>query len=366
MAKFLFVGCDLHEKEMLLVYAGDDGDVKRCRFRSERRWRKGLVRWLQHEAERVGAREVVFAYEASSAGFILYDDLIAAGVKCHVVAPTKLDRSPHHRRRKSDANDARVILDVLRAAYLAGAQLPGVWVPDRMTREAREVVRGRLRTAQKVAATKNEITSLLKRFGVERPRGVGCPWTKSFRQWVEGLVDCQGPLGPWVGATLGSLLSQLKMLEAEIEHFDSLIKALSHTERYEATSKALDEVKGVGLLVAMTFLVELGDLARFSNRRQVASYLGLVPSCYESGEADDRKGHITRQGPGRVRGVLSQAAWAWVRWDERARRKYDRLVARNPKKRKIALVAMMRQLAVVLWRRGLKAQRRAAARSKNT
>jgi transposase len=110
----------------------------------------------------------------------------------------------------------------------------------------------------------------------------------------------------------------------------------------------------------MVLLTELGDLGRFANRRQVAAYAGLVPSKDESGETADRKGHITHQGSSRVRHVLGQAAWSWVRWDAEARPVYERLKRRNPKHKKIALVAMMRRLLIRLWHRGLDAQRAAA------
>ena len=101
----------------------------------------------------------------------------------------------------------------------------------------------------------------------------------------------------------------------------------------------------------MVFLTELGDLNRFSNRRQLAAYLGLAPASFESGERNDRKGHITRQGPARVRKLLCQAAWARVRTDERTKATYERLVARNPKHKKIAVVACMRRLGIEMWHR---------------
>ena len=79
--------------------------------------------------------------------------------------------------------------------------------------------------------------------------------------------------------------------------------------------------------------------------------MGLTPTSHESGEQNDRKGHISRQGPPRLRRMLCQAAWAHVRHDPHAREVYERLVAKNPKKKKIALVAVMRRLAVRLWHR---------------
>jgi len=105
-------------------------------------------------------------------------------------------------------------------------------------------------------------------------------------------------------------------------------------------------------LTAIVFLTELGDLSRFANRRQIAAYLGLAPSSNESGERSDRKGHITHQGSSRVRKVLCQATWARVRYHEEEKIIYERIKAKNPKKKKIAVVASMRRLAVRMWHLG--------------
>jgi hypothetical protein len=102
----------------------------------------------------------------------------------------------------------------------------------------------------------------------------------------------------------------------------------------------------------MVFLTEVGDLQRFANRRQVASYLGLAPTSYESGQADDRKGHISRQGSPRVRKILCQASWVRVRYDPEDKAAYERIKARNPKKTKIAIVAGMRRLGIRMWHAG--------------
>jgi transposase len=71
----------------------------------------------------------------------------------------------------------------------------------------------------------------------------------------------------------------------------------------------------------------------------------------KAGQQNDRKGHISRQGPPRLRKVLCQASWVHVRHDAQARQIYQQLVLRNPKKKKIALVAVMRRLSVRLWHR---------------
>ena len=352
MGHYTFVGCDAHNKTLLLKVAMDrEASVQRS-FANTRPGREAMVRWLVGLAGEAGASTIYFAYEASGLGFTLHDELTAAGVTCWVLAPTKIARSPQHRRRKCDAKDAERLLDIVRAHVLAGSALPAVWVPDDEVRDAREVVRGRLAVAKRLTAAKTEVRSLLTRRGVERPKRLGKGWSKAFRGWLSGLVEGHGPLLWGARALLASLMAQVEFLEGELGYFDEQVAVLARQPRYAASTEAMTSFKGVGELTALAVATELGDLRRFSKRGQVGAYAGLVPRTDESGEATDRKGHITKQGPSRLRGVLSQAAHSWVRWDPGAKAVYERLVARNPKHKKIALVAMMRRLLLRLWHRG--------------
>ena len=101
----------------------------------------------------------------------------------------------------------------------------------------------------------------------------------------------------------------------------------------------------------MVYRTEIGYAGRFRRGRQVGKFVGLTPTSYESGQQNDRKGHISRQGPPRMRRMLCQASWVRVLHDDQERQVYHGLVARNPKKKKIALVAIMRRLGVRLWHR---------------
>ena len=113
------------------------------------------------------------------------------------------------------------------------------------------------------------------------------------------------------------------------------VERLARQPRYEEVVKELTREMGVGTLTAMVFLTEMGDLARFHNRRQIGAYLGVVPSCWESGEERDRKGHITHQGPWRVRKVLCQAAWTALRLDPETRAYGARLGRRGKPRKKV-------------------------------
>lgn len=356
MTHFILTGADVHDATMLLKIAVDSGSPQKRSFSNDREGRQAMIRHLQKISAAGCGAKTLFAYEASGLGFGLYDELTAAGITCYVLAPTKLERSPRHRRNKTDERDAEQILGVLRGHVLGGNELPAVWIPDLQTRDDRELVRARLDAAEKLTGLKTQIRCLLKRNSICKEADLGSGWTNGYRQWLWRFSDGQAEGLP-AGArlALSSLLRQMEAIEREIGELDDEVAALSRSCRYAGPMREIRKLKGVGLLTAMVFLTEIGDLSRFSNRRKIAAFLGLVPCADESGERNDRKGHITRQGPGRVRKVLCQAVWARIRSDPQARAVYQVLVARNPKHRKIAVVAMMRRLAIAMWHGGLRA-----------
>ena len=147
------------------------------------------------------------------------------------------------------------------------------------------------------------------------------------------------------------MLRQLSGIESEMENLEKLVRELGSQPRHKPIVEALMQEKGVGLLAALVYRTEIGQARRFHRGRHVGKFVGLTPTSHESGQQSDRKGHISRQGPPRLRKVLCQASWVHVRYDPYSREAYQRLVAKNPKKKKIALVAVMRRLAVRLWHR---------------
>lgn len=345
-SRILLSGMDVHDKTIVTQTSLGSGDPELRSWKNTQAGRKAMIRYFRGK----DAKRVLCAYEASSVGFGLYDQFRGEGIECHILAPTKIKRSQKDRKDKTDAKDALRILQVLRNHVFAGDELPRVWVPDLETRDDRELVRARLDTGKKVTSIKAQIRNLLKRSGTKKHAGVGKAWTKSYKNWLLDLG--QGRLeGLWPGArvALMTLLRNLKFLEGEESRLEREIGLLAEEERYRAAARALLNLPGVGLLTTMVFLTEMGDLGRFRNRRKVGSFLGLVPSSFESGEKDDRKGHITREGPSRIRKVLNQSTWARIRLVEKVKDSYEGLVFRNPKKKKIAVVALMRRLAIELW-----------------
>lgn len=349
----IMVACDLHDEQMLLKVARGRAPAKQRSVKNDRSGREKLLDWLRKESAAAGGAAVVFAYEASGQGFGLHDELTAAGFACHVLAPTKIARSSSHARRKTDARER--ILELLRGHVLAGNPLPNVWIPDLQTRDDRLIVRQRLDLSNKQRAVKAQIRCLLKQSPERCELPKSKSWSKSQRRWLQDM--CRSAAYPQgFRETLASLLRQLTFLDEELQRVEECLARLAETPRYAAAVQALDELNGVGPLTALVFLTEMGDPGRFANRRQVAAYLGLVPASQESGARNDRKGHITRQGPSRVRQVLCQAVWARVRHTGADHAVYQQLAAKNPKHKKIAVVAIMRRLAIRMWHRAREAQ----------
>jgi len=357
MKRIVMCGADVHDNSITTRIAVNKDKSETRVFRYTTPGRNSMFKYLKFVARTHGTEHMVMAYEASSLGFGLCDEAWDAGIECYVLAPTKMPQSEEQGKRKTDARDALKILEQLRGHLLAGNDLAKVWIPDPQTRDDREVVRMRLEVADKLSAARTQVRTLLKRNKVEKSKEEGKAWTVSDRQWLQRLTEPGHELALGGRVALASLLRQIAALEAEIQKLDEAVKTLAATDRYRAAVEVLDaQLTGVAVLTATVFLTELGDLRRFRNRKKVGAFLGLVPSSHESGERNDRKGHITRQGPARVRKVLCQAAWARIAFNEKEHKVHARIVAKNPKKKKIATVACMRRLGIRMWRMALRAQ----------
>jgi transposase len=350
MSKVIMIGGDVHDSSVRLrIASGAAESVGKSFVAADV---STMIAWIQEFAARRGATRIVFVYEASGQGFGLYDTLTAAGIECHVLAPTHLPHTARMRKNKTDDNDAQMLLEEVRAHVLAGRKLPAVWVPDPQTRDDREVVRMRLELGEKRTRVKNQIRHLAKRWKLALPGWFSKSgnWSKRSLLWLaEVAAGVVGHLATGVQVALGSLLDLYQELTRQLGVLDQAVARLARSDRYAQTFRKLKLLPGVGTLTAMVFLTEMGNLARFANRRQLAAYLGLAPTAYESGSQNDRKGHITRQGPARVRHLLCQAAWAALRASADWRARYERLKRGSSKRSKIAIVAVMRQLAIRMW-----------------
>lgn len=349
MAKTIICGCDLHDRSMLIKYACDLEEPKKMHCLGNDEARLKMIATLKDIAQKQEAERIVFAYEASGAGFGLFDQLTDAGIECYVIAPSRVAKSSKEKKAKTDEKDAQKLLELLRGHVLAGNPLPTVWIPPAKVRDDRDLMRMRISTKEDHNRIKLQMLSLLKRNKIVLPEYFrkNRNWSKRFVAWLENTVAAEMLEG--AAAVLRVYLQRLGELHQELLTLDRAVAKLAASERYQHGYTILRKLPGVGQLTAMLFLTEMGDLTRFSNRRQVAAFLGLCPSSNESGENNNRKGHITRQGPSWLRKVLCQAAWTAVRCDDTTRRRWERIRGGRSTRGKKAIVAVMRNLAIQMW-----------------
>jgi transposase len=164
-------------------------------------------------------------------------------------------------------------------------------------------------------------------------------WTVAGRQLLADLE-----MLPHAARRRDELLQWVELLDQQIAGLDVLI-AEEVKRRPEA--QRLRTHPGVGPQTALATVLTLGEVSRFAHARQVASYLGLVPSEYSSG-GKQRLGHISKQGSALLRFLLVEAGQTAVRFDEELKRAYQRMWARKGN-RAVAKVMVARRLAVRLY-----------------
>jgi transposase len=150
-----------------------------------------------------------------------------------------------------------------------------------------------------------------------------------------------------------SLRFSFDIVIRELEHLWQLRKELrrqlimlARSEPYKETVQILKSAPGIGIFTAIRLALEWGDLTRFKRKEDFASFLGLIPSEYSSGETE-RKGHITKQGNRSVRAWLVECSWIAIRYDPVLQNKFQRVYGRC-RSRKKAIVAVAHKLAIRL------------------
>jgi transposase len=141
---------------------------------------------------------------------------------------------------------------------------------------------------------------------------------------------------------LGQLREMILLARRQREQLEEKIEALAAKQKVPAP-------RGVGALTWVTLLVEMVQWERFQNRRQVASYCGLCPSEYSSGQTQ-RQGSIDKHGNPRLRHVLVEAVWRLLRWQPHYPPLQKLINAPLGRSRRRAAVAVARRLAIDLWR----------------
>jgi transposase len=138
--------------------------------------------------------------------------------------------------------------------------------------------------------------------------------------------------------TLEYQLELVEYLRQEILSITREIRELSRSEKYSKRVNSLLSILGVGLITAMSLIVELGDINRFRGEKAFAGYLGLIPTCKNSGEKI-RTGEMTPRGNKRLRTMLIESSWIAILYDKALAAKYAELRVKMGSQKAIIRIA---------------------------
>jgi transposase len=328
MAMMHYVGLDVHRNRSSIEVLDENG--KRVSGKEV------LGDWDKVIAEvEALPRPLAVCYEASCGYGYLHGRLSRMSDRVEVAHPGNL-RLIFKAKRKNDKVDASKLAKLL---YLDA--VPKVHVPSVDGRQWRGLIEFRRRLIDKRTAAKNQVRAVLRSNNLRPPKGTGL-WSKKGMAWLEHLKE----------DTLPSM--QLLQRDLLCDELEELAKKLARVEAELAkvaakhpAVKTLMTIPGVGVRTAEAFVAYVDDAERFRRSLRAGTYFGLVP-CQDSSAAKDRLGHITREGPPTVRKLLCEAAWQAVRRSPKVRAWFERITGDKPGRRKIALVAVARKLAVVM------------------
>jgi transposase len=244
-----------------------------------------------------GPAGLAVCYEAGPGGYALWRSLTALGVACDIVAPSLVPVRAGD-RVKTDRRDAKKL-----AALHRGGLLRYVQPPTPETEGLRDLVRCRddLRGAR--TAARHRVAKALLRHGRIYRDGKKA-WTKRHRVWVsqQRLDDALAQLA------LEQLLIHLDGIDRQLSALDARLEQIAADPRWSWQVERLNAFRGISTLTALGLIAEIGDFARFSHPRELASWLGITASEYSSGDQQHR-GHITKAGNRHARRLLIEAAW---------------------------------------------------------
>ena len=253
-----------------------------------------------------------------------------------IVAHARNVRLIGESRRKDDRLDAQVLA---RLARIDPQLLSPIQHRSAQAQADLSVIRARYALVRTRTALICAARGLTKSFG-ERIRS----------RYIRGFKPAMGDtLSPQLRVVLAPLLSALETITARIREYDAQIEKLAE-ESYPEVA-LLKQVKGVGTLIALTYILTLEDPRRFRKSRDAGCYVGLQPGRRNSGQSEPQL-HITREGDSYLRMVLVQGAQHILGpfgEDSDLRRWGLKLAERGGKSgKKRAIIAVARKLAVLL------------------
>jgi len=271
-------------------------------------------------------------------------ELQALGHTVRLMPPAYV--KPYVKRHKNDATDAEAICE---AVTRANMRFVATKTPEQQS--CLMLHRTRHLFIRQQTAVINAIRAHLAEFGIVAPVG-----RNGVEQLLGIVADPNDKRLPEVARVcIAALGTQLRVLKAQVLNFDRQIMAW---HRSNETSKRLDEIPGVGPVLATALVASVADPKAFRSGRDFSAWIGLVPKQYSSG-GKDKLGSISKQGDRYLRGLFTAGALAVIRYAKIHGTKHrpwlTALLARRPTK--VVAIALANKLARMAWAMMAKGER---------
>jgi len=328
----VFAGLDVDKRSISVTFINHEGVIRSLRMPYS------VEHLVNHVRKHFPDQKIAFAYEAGPTGYGLYDGLVAQAYRCLIASPSMIPKAPGQ-RVKTNRLDSVGLSENLR-----GGQLKSIHVPSPVYRELRHLTQLRDTFVSELVAMKLRIKSLLLLEGIRFPPAPpGSQWSSRVKAELRRL-PCSGTVRFKLDQLLDSVgfcEQQIRKTTREIRRFCQSDAELSRCIRY------MMSVPGIGWIVASQLLARIGDWRELHHGRELAGFLGVVPTERSTGESIAR-GSITHTGDGRLRSKLVQAAWSAIRQDGELEEFYRTVARSHPRDRaaRVAIVAVARKLTM--------------------
>jgi len=331
--KQLFIGLDVHKKSWSVTLQEGQAVLKRFSMEAHA---DTLIAYVQ---KYYPDYEIECCYESCCLGYHIYRNLSKAGWNVVVVNPGDIPRINKQNSSKTDKIDSRYLCQ-----QLASGHLKGIYVPDEKQEQFRSLFRRRADLVKSIRRIKNHIKAMLLYYGITLPEHYdNINWSWAMIGWIEKLKW----LYPPAAATMQSRLEEYGFLKKQYLHICNELRGYAR-KHYKRDYYLLRSVPGVGPVIAVGMLAEVGDLRRFKGIDRLSSYIGLVPSLYSSGTKSYTKG-ITVRSKHLLRSYLIEGAWIAAKKDPELMQYYQERKGSDHKKLiiKIASKTLSRMYSVI-------------------
>ena len=321
-----FVGLDVHKDSIVIAVAELGREPARVVTTVLYEWNA-----LSKVLDKLGPRSAVSCcYEAGPTGYGLARSLQAVGWACDVIAPSLVPKKSGQ-RIKTDRRDA-----IKLAQNHRSGELVAVSIPDEQTEAIRDLERARQAAKKAERVARHQLSKFLLRHGKRYPGKSN--WTAMHRAWIAQQTFAE-PAQQYV---LSRRPGRRRDGHPAVSSVDRAAARMHRrTGGWSRLVKALQALRGVEFVTAVTLAAEVGDFQRFAKASDFMGYVGT-----DSLGADDgyhrRHGPITKTGNAHLRHVLVESAWHYRRQPRMSKALRERSVGMSPQVCAIAWKAQKR------------------------